>query len=99
MIGVGCPFHDAERERLVISQKGNASLAQRRLHIDEIADNAGAFRTAVDIVAKKNKRDRPLAGVLPTALDQAAQLAQRAMDVTDGVGKRHGAQMGFSELK
>jgi hypothetical protein len=69
------------------------------LHVNEIADDAGAFRTAVDIIAEKDERDRLLPGVLPTARNQAAQLAQRAMDVTDGVGKRHDAQTGFSELK
>jgi hypothetical protein len=61
-----------------------------RRQFEDVADHLGI---------SEDERDRLLPGVLPTARNQAAQLAQRAMDVTDGVGKRHDAQTGFSELK
>jgi hypothetical protein len=75
----------------VVSHECNAALAQRSLHINKIADDTGAFRAAIDVVTEKDKTGRLLAGIVPTARDQTAQLLERAMDVADSEGKRHDA--------
>jgi hypothetical protein len=80
---------DFERDRLVVSLQRNDLLGQPGLQIDHAADDAGALRPPVDVVAKKYEGHRLTAGVSFTTLDEALQLAQRAVNIANSENQGH----------
>ena len=76
---------DVEHERLVVSLERDDALVQLRLKLDHLVDDAGALRSAVDVIAEEHKRHGLPVGVSPTTRNQRTQLVQRAVNIADGV--------------
>jgi hypothetical protein len=72
----------------MVSLQRDGAFWQPRLEVNHIADDAGTFRSAVDVIAEKDERYRPTIGISIATCNQSAQLGQRAVNIADGADKR-----------